>query len=844
MVKNLKLKNTNLILKGFAAFVILLCIFSKNSLALSQNNFLKIKNAPPPGFKKIDNEYLDVDIYYNKNFLISTKALVYGNTITLLNPDEVYRELPAIKPQKEFEIKEKLSKTNKFNTRYSCYPEKKNECNMLETKSMALAYNPSIMTLEIIANSDIFVKTLKKDYLKPQDKSFSQFFKFNAAGYWSENKNDETMGSGYIAPPIYYKSNNNDLYNLTINSKTLFLGYSFNTDLNYINERENPFLNNIYLIKYNEKSNLQMGEFNTTDLRNLNQGNLLGLSLKSSTNRRKNDSTIFSSPLSIYLNYRSTVNLIKDGVIYSTQYYNAGTHNLDTGSLPYGSYNVNIEIIEPNGNIRRETQFFAKNGELPPTNEINYWLEFGAIQNYNGNYNIQNEDDKIFNGYEDDFLFRGGLHKNIFKGVGLGMNTVLNNNISAFEFFSEFFGKYTLLKGSIAFDTDRNYNYNVYTQIGNSKNFLFYVSWFQNFLKDEVIKDDYKYRPISNYSKNGSANLKYYFSQGRNSIGIRGNYYEYSSDYRTYSAGPELEFNINRFKNTNIRLTFSAYKTDRDYQGSVNIYLNFNSKYAQLYHNSTYKAEKERKTENQNFDDKFDSSTAITLQNGGTFNQDARLTFRYDDIQQIETKGLELDYKNDIGRLLGNASTNKYLDQYSLNFSSIFAFNKDNILFGSKEQKDSAIAIKIDGSDKNSLFDVYVNQNKVDYVRGNSTKVLTLNAFDEYTISIQPQDSNQSYIKTFNKNTFTFYPGSINSIKYKAKSTIILIGTLYSKDGNVLKNVGISSKIDETITDENGDFQISIIPGEELKIQDIGEIKIPDNFQESKKIIFANIISN
>lgn len=821
------------------SFIVLLILFSANNLFAKE---LKILNTPPPGFEKNVEETLFVDIYYKNKFLLTQKAIIKDDKIKLLNPMVVYNQLPQIKDDRRQEVLAHLSGYNDFKTIYSCFPERKENCDMLNPGSLELVYNPDILTLEIFTNSNIFVVDENNDiYLDPQSKDFSQFFKFDAVGYWSRDKNN--LESNYIANPLYYYTKNQDLYNVNINSKTSFQRFTLNGDIRYIDDSKNVFVDDIYLIRYFKRNLLQIGEITTKDLRNLNQANILGVSFRSSINRRKKNSGLYSQPLNVFLNYRSRVNLIKDGRIYSSEFYDAGSQNLNTDSLPTGSYNIDIQIIEPNGQIRMERQFFVKNGELPPADQAYYWFEGGAIENYEnvGVYNFDSTDNS-FNKYENEYLFRTGIYKRIFKPLGLGANLIANNRISAAEIFTEYFGKYFLLKGSFAIDTKKDYSYTLYSEITGLNKLPMYFTWTQSFLSENSLTKKYNYRPITSYSKFGSGNIRYYFGNSTNSIGFRGSYYKDYYNMENYSFGPEIEFNFSFGLGTTMTVRLNAYRTDRDYQALLNFYFNFNSKYLQLYNNSSYIMHKDR-TEDKNFSDHFDTSAAITLQDGGIFNQDFRLTGRYDKIDGTQTFGGELDYRSPIGRLTANASTNKYIDQYNINFASIFAFSSNNILFGGREPKDSAIGIKIDGGNKKSVFDVLVNENKIGSIKGNSSKVFTLNPFNEYTISLQPSGLNNTYIENSRPRTITAYPGGIESIKYNAKSTAIIIGTLYNADGKIFKNAKIVGEIDDTISDDEGYFQITAVLGETLKINDEYEIKVPKKIEDSEEnIVFMDMM--
>lgn len=798
---------------------------------------IQVIKEVPSGFKTPSQEIIYVDVYYRQQFLISARVEVKNDKFKFLYPTKVYEKIPLVKIDKAKAVMKEFQTEHIFNTEYACFPDRKVKCDMLNTELIDFIFNPDTFTVEIVTNNNIFLKKEQDNlFLPPPPTEFSQFFTFNGVGYWSKDKSG--ISNDYFASPLFYNSKNQDQYNFVANSKTSFNRFILNADVNWTNQQNNLYFDNINVTRYYRGYNLQIGEFNTEELRSLNQGNLLGVSFRSSIDRRRDDTGTFSQPLNVFLNYRSRVNIIKDGRIYSTQYYDSGNQTLDTSGLPFGSYNVELEIIEPNGKTRKETQFFVKNGELPPSKEPYYWFQFGAIESEDGQVSSDNLSTQYFNKYENQYLFRTGIYKRAFRAFGLGTNLMINENISAAEAFLEYYGRFLSLRTSFGYDTENDYSYNVYAELLNIKKFVVFFTWTQNYLNKDSLDKDLLYRPISSYSKQGSGNIRYYFGQTSNSLNFVGNY---SKDYlnnELYSLGPVLEFNFNFGANTMIRTTLNAYKTEKDYQASLNFFFNFNSKYVQIYNNSTYRMNKERSNP-KDFSDHFDSSTALTLQDGGVFNQDLRFTMRYDEADRVETKAVELDYRSAIGRFTADASTNQHINEYSVNFASIFAFNKEHMLFGGREPKQAAIAFEIDGGNDSSSFDIYVDQNKLDFVKGDSTRVLPLNPFNQYQILLQAKGVNNTIVEDNRLKLVTLYPGSIRTLKYKAKSTVIIIGTLYSQNGKVLKNTLVHGEVDEVITDENGYFQITAVLDETLNVGDNMKFKVDKNIIDTKNnVIF------
>ncbi len=91
--------------------------------------------------------------------------------------------------------------------------------------------------------------------------------------------------------------------------------------------------------------------------------------------------SLHGTPLILFLASPSRVEILVDGRLISARSYPAGNVDLDTSSLPDGSYSVVLRIHQSNGSVREERRFFVKNKIAPPVGHPIYDAYAGLLAN-------------------------------------------------------------------------------------------------------------------------------------------------------------------------------------------------------------------------------------------------------------------------------------------------------------------------------------------------------------------------------------------------------------------------------------------------------------------------------
>ncbi|MRF87931.1 TcfC E-set like domain-containing protein, partial [Escherichia coli] len=74
-------------------------------------------------------------------------------------------------------------------------------------------------------------------------------------------------------------------------------------------------------------------------------GEVYGVSVGNQANSRKRDNTLSLTPVVVYFPTAGEARIRRDGQLIGIQRFDVGNHEIDTSSLPYGIYNVEVEVV-------------------------------------------------------------------------------------------------------------------------------------------------------------------------------------------------------------------------------------------------------------------------------------------------------------------------------------------------------------------------------------------------------------------------------------------------------------------------------------------------------------------
>ena len=81
-------------------------------------------------------------------------------------------------------------------------------------------------------------------------------------------------------------------------------------------------------------------------------GEVYGVSM-GNPNSRKRDNTLSLTPVVVYFPTAGEARIRRDGQLIGIQRFDVGNHEIDTSSLPYGIYSIEVEVVSGSRTVSR-----------------------------------------------------------------------------------------------------------------------------------------------------------------------------------------------------------------------------------------------------------------------------------------------------------------------------------------------------------------------------------------------------------------------------------------------------------------------------------------------------------
>ncbi|PXW43950.1 outer membrane usher protein FimD/PapC [Klebsiella oxytoca] len=138
-----------------------------------------------------------------------------------------------------------------------------------------------------------------------------------------------------------------------------------------------------------EGNRLALGMVDTWNLQSiasmnaLNSSRIYGVSYGNKSNSRLEDTTLSLTPITVFLPAAGEVHVLRDGKLLSIQNFAMGSYEVNTATLPFGIYNVEVQVII-NGKVAssRNEQINKTYARRSSVSERWSWQVFGGLLEY------------------------------------------------------------------------------------------------------------------------------------------------------------------------------------------------------------------------------------------------------------------------------------------------------------------------------------------------------------------------------------------------------------------------------------------------------------------------------
>jgi len=499
---------------------------------------------------------------------------------------------------------------------------------------------------------------------------------------------------------------------------------------------------------------------------------------------------------------------------YISESYAAGNQALNTRSLPNGTYEVEIRIIDPVTGIRTETRLFTKSTNIPPRGETIFGLTFGSP--------VEFEDVDVVPKLADVSLGGMSVARRITDQTAwrlgvIGLNDIAITEAQYLALGRELSFQLSLARGSedIRAGTARLGYVSPLLSLNLS------ASWFdadQALFQDPSLQDILS-EAFTQYTGSWTRTF------GKTSVNAR-------FSKRTVGITPEDRKSVEEFSVDLKRLVFR--------QGTfrVNLSMEYQKDNSGETFGIGFVASTDEARGRSDFGVQFrkvpgdDDSTHLAFISHNVNSHPKNPIFWDADIrgeveEKTEALGISAEIEDKSYLAAFNSDWNSIeADQSSRNsafrISTHLGIDSRGFAMGGTDIGQSGFILHLRGEESEEIFDVYVNNLKSGVARTGEIKFLGLQPLREYTVKIIPRTSITSALDQ-DEFRFTVFPGAVYRITTDVIFRIFLIASIDDENGKPVTNGFVPRDPNPVLVDGDGFIQAEVTPGERLTVVRTGK---------------------
>ncbi|MBB1200599.1 fimbrial biogenesis outer membrane usher protein [Enterobacteriaceae bacterium 89] len=556
---------------------------------------------------------------------------------------------------------------------------------------------------------------------------------------------------------------------------------------------------------------LAMGMVDTWNLQSiasmsaLNSSRIYGMSYGNKSSSQTEDNTLSLLPVTVFLPAAGEVHVYRDGKLLSIQNFSMGSYELDTSRLPFGIYNVDVQVVVNGRVVSSRTaninKTFARKSSV--TGDLS-WQVFGGSLEYNkmdyrrhSNINYGKKDTWIAGvaaATSQPWLSGVNLKTTLYGFDGNGVNETEANVIfnNAFSFNQQ-----ALLGTDSSWQSISTLNLSIPEGYGNlwgSRQF----SHIGNQLP--VQQNDY-------ITVGATANLRK-VAPFLGSLTVSRTNNKYTGSTYTNVDYDQSLFS-NRYASVSLRTGIQNYRYDnsenlRDKYINIDVSIPFStwlstgvsSQNGNMLANATVR---------KHFDNSAITQAGASLSKRIKQNSDDRSSYRSDDY--AANGFLSYDTKYNAGTVSVTRSA-QHSSNYSLSSQGSIAWTEKQ-LYAGKGAQTAGLVVNTNFSEQGRMTAQINGQN---YPLTGKSNFISLPPYAEYKVELMNDKHSEDSVDIVSgrRSKVVLYPGNVSVLNPEIKQLITVFGRVKDLRGGYYANADIHNHIGKTRTDERGEFAMDV----------------------------------
>ncbi|WP_314727836.1 CS1-pili formation C-terminal domain-containing protein [Serratia liquefaciens] len=528
----------------------------------------------------------------------------------------------------------------------------------------------------------------------------------------------------------------------------------------------------------------------------INSSKIYGLSYGNRANSTVFDNSQSLTPIVAFFPSAGEVHLSREGRLLSVQNFAMGNHEVDTGNLPYGIYDVEVEVVV-NGKVvdkrmQRVNKLFSPNRGANAPLAWQFWGGMIRMDDWRGDNQRQRP-------AKDSYLLGASATGNVNR---------LNWALSGYSFDSNAVGESRIsvpLTESIQFNLQNmaasDSSWSMVNSVSAALPGGFSSVWInqeKTSIGDKLLQNDAYNRAIGGtmnfgalWSPLGSLSLSYNDDKKNNSHYYNADYYQNVFTGRFGTLG--VRTGIQRYNNGGYSANTGKYIA-LDFSLPMGNWLSAGVSNQNGYTTANLAARKDIqngpiRTLGANLSRAISGDTnGDNSLNGGAY--------------------ARFDTKYSAGTVNVSSSADGYVNS-SLSASGSVGWQGRDIAASGRSEGNAGIIFNT-GIENDGMLTARVDGRTVK-LTGNKNYV-PLSPYGQYEVELMNnKNSAESFdIVTKRKSKLTLYPGNVAVITPEIKQMVTVFGRIKAEDGTLLANAYIKNHIGRTRTDDKGEFIMDV----------------------------------
>lgn len=744
-----------------------------------------VETAPPQGFEDLTaDETTLVDVYYGDHLITTAMASFDDDTIQFSNPAEIVEKLPHATARSD--IVAAISGPLDPHSDLVCGNKNRHACELPHPPIASVVFDQDNFRVDLHINPR---------YLERISLADAQFL--------PDPK--RTLSSIHSIDALVSRDSNSRYY--SFNSRSI-IAYGKSRLVGQMRlEKDQDFTLDSLRFEHDlKKWTVMLGTMDSLGQVSplLSSRGFLGIRMARTLKMRNNLRLLRSSPIFVYLEERSRVDILRNGKLLSSRFYNPGNRQLDTTTLPDGTYEVTVRIKNSRGESE-ETHLFTRSVLIPPADHALHFLEAGSLLEL-----TSSSDRPTVPATTDDSIVHTGSRFRLRNNIGGELELLAVTRYEAtmqgglYYFLPRFSIHGGILQGS-------QHAQGHYVAL-DMRNTLFSFNLNHHALESTTAAASSRPHPLFSIGHNtdltlsaniGKDNLVIRAQQGRNGLGEKKTDYSLKYTHTLFHRGRSA-----------LRLTANWNINRSDQRWLLN--LEYASKRPRLEKtlSSSWLDTPEDPEHGMHLDARLSRVLGNNTQQRGKDTVFAKSAASGDDL------GLRLERNYRLGS--GFIETRvRYQDEDETSFFTAGAHitatsTSSTVTLSNRKTGLAGVVVEVDDNDQ--PFDIEIGNLTVKADDDENRKLILLEPYREYDVSLRPRGNRLVQFDSSVRKV-TLYPGNIQHLAWQVSPVVVVVGQAVSPDDKAIRNASFTDLETFSTTDESGWFQVELASMQVLRLK-------------------------